>query len=163
MTHRFGHFEDFAIEVGQVVDGTATAGLRIVEMWAAGRELCCDDNHAYVPNFSCNVENAIASLLSERDRSLPYPDLSPEDNHRHLFAAECEDRRPFRFLNWGPTTDNVLALLFRCGLDAVLTFEFWRETHPRPDEIGQVYVARLPERELLLSLHQAACVLRSGR
>jgi hypothetical protein len=65
-------------------------------------------------------------------------------------------------LDWGPTTDNVQSFLFRRGPDAVITFEFCRESHPRPEEVGQVFVAQLPERELLRVLHQAVCALRRG-
>lgn len=160
--HRFGERERFAVEVGAVVGGGPTTGLREVDLWAAGRELCCDDNAAFVPQFCFSVEATVAWLLSDKDRSLPYPELSPEENHRRLSAGEYESCSPYRFLDWGPTTDNLLALLFRRGPVAIVTVEFWRQTHPRPDELGQVFVAELPERDLLRSLHQAVCVLRSG-
>jgi hypothetical protein len=131
-------------------------------LWAAGRELCCDDDCAFVPQFCMSVESTIAWLLSDHDRSLPYPELSPEDNHRRLCEKEYGDRQVYRFLNWGPTTDNVRAFLFRRGADAIITFEFWRETHRRPDEIGRVFVAVIPERQLLHSLRQAVRALRTG-
>ena len=162
MIHRFGDRERFAIEPGQVLQGTATTGLRVVELWAAGREVCCDDDHAFVPQFCMSVEATITWLLSDHDRSFPHPELSPEGNHRRLQDGEYEDRCRYFFMDWGPTTDNVASYLFRRGADAVITFEFWRPTHPRPDELGRVFVAELPERELLRSLHQAVCVLRSG-
>jgi len=162
MTHKFGDRERFAIEPGRVLDGTPTNGVRVVELWAAGRELSCDDNHAYVPQFCESVESTITWLLSEHDRSLPAPDLSPEENHRRVRETRYHDRIRFVFMDWGPTTDNLRSFLFRRGLDAVITFEFPRETHPRRDEIGRVFVAELPERQLLHALHQAACVLRSG-
>ena len=162
MVHRFGDRERFAVEVGQVVDSSPTMGMRIVDLWAAGIVLCCDDNTAFVPQFCMSVEATITWLLSENDRSLPYPDLSPEENHRRLWAAEYGERSRFIFMNWGPTTDNLLALLFRRGQDAIITVQFGRETHPRPEEIGRVFVAELSEREVLRCLHQAVCVLRSG-
>jgi hypothetical protein len=162
MIHRFGHRERFAIEPGQVLQGTPTTGIRVVELWAAGRELCCDDDHAFVPQFCTAVEATITWLLSDHDRSFPHAELSPEDNHRRLQAGEYEDRSRYFFMDWGPTTDSVSSYLFRRGTDAIITFEFWRPTHPRPDERGRVFVAELPERELLRSLHQAVCVLRSG-
>jgi hypothetical protein len=162
MIHRFGDRERFAIEPGQVLQGTPTTGLRVVELWAAGRELCCDDDHAFVPQFCLSVESTITWLLSDHDRSFPHPESSPQVNHRRLRAGEYEDRSRYVFMDWGPTTDNLASYLFRRGPDAVITFEFWRPTHPRPDELGQVFVAELPERTLLRSLHQAVCVLRSG-
>lgn len=162
MQHRFGSRERFAVEVGAVVSGGPTTGLREVILWAAGRELCCDDNHVYVPQFCGAVEATITWLLSDDARRLPHPDLSPAENHRRLQAGEYEDRRPYRFMNWGPTTDNLCALLFRRGADAIITFEFCRPPHPRPDELGQVFVAEALEREVLRVLHQAVCVLRSS-
>ena len=137
-------------------------GMRIVDLWAAGIELCCDDNTAFVPQFCMSVDATITWLLSDNDRSLPYPDLSPEENHRRLWAAEYGGGSQFAFLDWGPTTDNLLALLFRRGQDVIITVQFGRATHPRPEEIDRVFVAELPERELLRSLHQAVGVLRSG-
>lgn len=163
MIHQFGDREQFAIEPGQVLQGDSTTGFRVVELWAAGRELTCDDNAAFVPQFCASVEGTITWLLSDYNRSLPYPDLSPADNHRRLRAAE--DNREYlayRFMDWGPTTDNVASLIFRRGQDAVITFEFWRKAHPRPNELWQVFVVELPERVLLHSLHRAVCVLRSG-
>jgi hypothetical protein len=161
--HRFGVRERFAVEVGAVVSGDPTTGLREVNLWAAGQELCCDDNAAFVPQFCLSVEATITWLLSESDRSLPYPELSPEENHRRLWAAEYGDRSQYTFMDWGPTTDNMFALLFRRGPDAILTVEFCRPTHVRPDELGQVFVSELPEREVLRVLHQAVCILRSGK
>jgi hypothetical protein len=162
MIHHFGDREQFAIELGQVQQGTPTTGIRVVELWAAGRDLCCDDNHAFVPQFCMSVEGTITGLLSDRDRSFPCPELSPEENHRRLQVAEYGVSSRYFFMDWGPTTDNLASYLFRRDSVAVITFEFWRPAHPRPDELGRVFVVELPERALLLSLHQAVCVLRSG-
>src|SRR4051812_47631465 len=107
MVHRFGDREQFAMEVGPVIDGSPTMGGRVVDLWAAGRELCCDDNNAFVPQFCMSVESTITWLLSDHGRSFPHPDLSPEENHRLLQAGEYEDRKDYFFLDWGPTTDNV--------------------------------------------------------
>ncbi len=152
--HRFGHPSQFAIEIGP-----PTSQLREVDLWAAGVLLTCDDDLAYLPTFSWSMEATLTWLLKDHDRSLPYPELSPEENHRRLQLGEYEDRERFFFLNWGPTTDNVLALLFRRGTDLILTFEFWRPTHPRPEEIGKVFVVEMPERDLLRCLLQSLCTL----
>ena len=162
MNHRFGGRARFAIEPGPLLSGEPTTGVRVVQLWAAGRELCCDDNHAFVPQFSMSVEATITWLLSDHDLSFPYPELSPEENHRRSRAGEHEERSRHVFMNWGPTTDNLCSFLFRRRADVVITFEFWREARPRPEEIGRVFVVELPERELPRSLHQAVCVLRSG-
>ena len=157
---RFGERESFAVEIGPVDRDAPTTQVRRVDLWAAGRQLSCDDNDTFVPAFCLSVEATITSLLSDNDRSLPSPELSLEENHRRLWEAEYEDRSPYRFLSWGPTTDNLSALLFRRGSTAIITFEFWRESHPRSDEVGRVFTCELPERELLRSLHEAVCLLR---
>jgi hypothetical protein len=159
---RFGERATFAVEIGPVDHDASATQVRTVDLWAAGRHLSCDDRDAFVPAFCLSVEATITSLLSDDDRSLPHPELSPEENHRRLSEAEYEDRSPYRFMNWGPTTDNLSALLFRRGPTAIITFEFWRESHPRPDELGRVFTCELAERELLRSLHQAVCLLRQG-
>lgn len=162
MRKRFGNRDLFAIEVGAMVSGEPKMGLREVDLWVAGRELCCHDNAAFVPQFCLSVEATITWLLCDEDRSLPYPDLSPEENHRRLWAAEYEDRSPYRFMDWGPTTDGLGGLLFRRDPSAIITVEFRRPTHPRPEERGRVFVAELPEREVIRSLHQGVCALRSA-
>jgi hypothetical protein len=83
-----------------------------------------------------------------------------------LAAADAEDNRgylSYRFMAWGPTTDNVRAVLFREGDTASMPFSFWRESHHDPAELGRVFVAELPERELLWVLHEAAWALAWGR
>ena len=53
--------------------------------------------------------------------------------HRRLIAGtgdEEEDdalRSRFRVFDWGPTTDNVEAFLFRDGERLEITRQFWRE------------------------------------
>jgi hypothetical protein len=59
-------------------------------------------------------------------------------------------------MDWGPTTDNVRMHLFREGDTAFLPFSFWRESHHKPAELGRVFVAELPWRELASVLHEAA-------
>jgi hypothetical protein len=160
MLKHFGDRDLFAVEVGPIVH-EHPQGL-VVDLWLSGRELCCDDNHVFVPQFCNSVEATITWLLSDYDRSLPYPELSPEENHRKLFLGEREERSRFSFMEWGPTTDNQTAMLFRRGQNAIITVEFRREAHPRPEELGRVFVAELSDRYVLRSLHQAVCELRNG-
>jgi hypothetical protein len=162
LLHRFGDRERFAIEVGAVVSGNPTTGLRKVDLWVDGRELCCVDNNAFVPHFCLQVESFITQLLSDDDRNQPHLDMSPEENHRRLCLVEYEFCRPYIFMDWGPTTDNLRSFLFRRSQDAIITVEFSRTTHSRPDELGQVFMTVLPQRDVLRILHQAVCVLRRG-
>ena len=96
----------------------------------------------------------------------PYPDLSPADNHRRLCAeTKAGDNGTYlryRFLDWGPTTDNVSAHLFLADGVASIPFSFRRESHHDPSERGQVFVAELPERELVQVLHKTAWALAAG-
>jgi hypothetical protein len=159
---KFGERNLFALEVGPPSDDRPTMGMRDVDIWAAGIELTCDDNSAFVPQFCMSVEATITWLLSDDDRSMPYPELTLEENHRRLRAEDYGECSPFFFMDWGPTTDNLANFLFRRGSEMLLTFEFWRAEHPRPSELGKVFVVAVPERKLIRCLHQAVCVLRSG-
>ena len=144
-------------------------GLRQVDIYAAGRWLTCDDCNAYVPALTHCLMAAVARLLDddveERFRR-PYPALSPADNHRRLSAdAEAGDNNEYlryRFMDWGPTTDNLSAHLFISDGIASIPFSFWRPDHHDPSELGQVFVAELPARELTRVLHQAAWELATG-
>lgn len=62
------------------------------------------------------------------------------------------DRFPYGFPEWGPTTDNILGHLFSEGDFVSFTFEFCRDEHPNPAEIGEVYIATLQHAELVQTL-----------
>jgi len=125
--------------------------------------LTCDDNNVYVPHFAELLSRAVSSFLissEQRGIDLPAPELSVEENYRRLRAeANAGDNSgffSFRFMDWGPTADNVSACLFWCGENVQIAFSFWRPTHPEPDELGKVFVAELPWWELASILHDAA-------
>lgn len=92
---------------------------------------------------------------------MPWPEMSPVETHRRLRATDDYGRQ-FRFMHWGTTTDNLLSYLFRYGDAATITAEFLHQPDDYPPVLGQVFVAELPERELLLILHEAICCLRQG-
>ncbi|MGW8600510.1 hypothetical protein ACWGLB_16445 [Streptomyces sp. NPDC055893] len=139
-----------------------------VDLWAAGKWLTCDDNMAYVPAFRRAVLDTCAWLRSGEGSPLPFPGLSAEATHRRLMAramddadpevepeaepeADYEQRSRFQVLHWGPTTDNVIAHLFREKDDLVITLEFWREEHLRnhPEDSGVVYVVEIQAQEFV--------------
>lgn len=165
----FGLRSRFGFVIGGSDPARQTSRLRQVDIYAAGRWLTCDDSHAYLPHFADCMMQAVARLLDddagERFRR-PYPELSPADNHRRLSAeADAGDNGAYlryRFMDWGPTTDNVSAHLFVSDGIASIPFSFWRPDHHDPSELGQVFVAELPERELTRVLHQAAWELAVG-
>jgi hypothetical protein len=156
---KHGQRTRFAITVGEVLSDNG--GNRRVDVWAANRWLTCEDNNVYVPHFAGCLQHAIDSFLSDpqRRRGRPYPELSVEENYRRLEeAAETDNTEylAYRFMNWGPTADNVGMLLFREGGIAYLPFSFFRPDHHVPAELGKVFVAELPEWELARVLHDAA-------
>jgi hypothetical protein len=95
---------------------------------------------------------------------MPFPGLSPEETFHRLYEVDDGLRERFwGLLRWGPTTDNVSSLVFRRGDNLVITFRFWRDTHPNPEERGVIYVAELPESELLDVLEQLSDALAKGQ
>lgn len=159
----FGDRSRFAAEVGEFY--SANGQLRRVDLWAAGRWLTCDDHCVYVPQFLGSVANTIRWLRSGRDLSMPFPGLPPEETFRRLYEADDDARGRFWVLlhNWGPTTDNVLPLLFRQGDHLTIAFKFWREAHHDPEERGVIFVTELPESELLSVLEQLRDALQDDQ
>jgi hypothetical protein len=153
-----GDKQRFAAGVGDFWEGQQQ--LRRVDLWAAGRWWTCDDNIAYLPQFCMSVQDSIRWLRSGCDLAQPFPDVGAAEAHRRLLAVDDGSREQFWFPLWGPTTDNVTAHVFRVGDQLTIPFEFWRPAHPRPEELGMVFVAELPEFELLGVLEQMLSVLR---
>jgi hypothetical protein len=153
----FGEKQRFAAEVGGFWEGHQQ--LRRVDLWAAGRWWTCDDNIAFVPQFCGSVRGSVDWLRSGCDLSQPFPSVDAAEAHRRLLAADDGSREQFWFPLWGPTTDNVIAHVFRVGDRLVIPFEFRRPTHPRPEELGQVFVTELPEVEFVGVLEQILAAL----
>jgi hypothetical protein len=153
-----GNKERFAAEIGEFC-GNSPA-LRRVDLWAANRWWTCDDNMVYVPQFHHSVQFTVDRLRSGGINLLvPFKDVSPADAHRRILAEEADEDSPvswdrFWFESWGPTTDNVISRIFREQGRVWITFEFWREDHHDPDELGRVFVAELAEEELISVLEQ---------
>jgi len=166
----FGIRSRFCMEIGPLDPDHPTAGLRRVDIWAADRWLTCDDNSVYLPSFTASVANSLGHLLTNPENLIchrPYAEVSVADNLRRMLAAAEAGNNSrylsYRFMDWGPTTDNVSAVLFRENDVAFMPFSFWRESHHESSELGQVFVAELPERELLWVLHCTAWALAIGR
>ncbi|WP_448321049.1 hypothetical protein [Streptomyces sp. CO7] len=155
----------FAAEVGE------PGPLCRVDLWAAGRWLTCGDNMVYVPQFRHDVLDAAAWLRSGGGSPLPFDGWSATAAHRRLRQLAGEESEAgyrmhsrFRFLDWGPTTDNVTAYLFRHGGHLVITAEFWREDHllRHPEDVGAVFVVELPTDECIRILEGIAAALAPG-
>jgi hypothetical protein len=159
VTLRLGTIERFAIELGE-----QRGGLRRVDAWAAGQWLTCDDNMAYAPQLHQSMRRDLARLDSLNDSPSPLPGLSPAAAHRQLLADEGERREGWQFLEWGPTTDNVLAHLLPNGSQLAITVSFWREKHLRshPEHVGAVFVTEIAAEELAGTLQGAVTALACG-
>lgn len=155
-----GDKRGFGVEIGEWVDPL----LRRVDLWAADQWLTCDDNLAFVMQFRMSVAATARWMRSGGGLPVPFADLSPIAAHRRLLG-EHRDREEnyerYRFLTWGPTTDNLLACLFREKDRLAITFEFWREEHllEHPEHRGTVFAAELRTGEFLAILEESAEVV----
>lgn len=156
----FGNKKRFAAEVGNFYKGSQQ--LRRVDLWAAECRLTRQDNTVFIPQFCADVEITIDQLQSGHDFSLPFPGLSPEETHRHICNLDDDSRERFEsfwFLRWGPTTDAVSSNVFWTGARLSIAFEFWRETHPIPEELNVIFVADVLETEFIGVLKQMLAAL----
>ena len=133
-----------------------------MDAYAAGIRITCDDNHVYVPQYLNSLTADLNWILNptatDRD-TLPFNDLSPTENHRRLLELAGDDNTRHlyhRFMDWGPTTDNVSMHYFRNGSQILLPFSFWRETHWKPEQLGTIFCATMHIDELRLTFHRAA-------
>ncbi len=62
-------------------------------------------------------------------------------------------------MHWGETVDNVTSYVYLDGDDLVIIFGYWPAEHPFPEDLGKVFVARMPPDEFSIILEQAADLL----
>lgn len=155
---RFGDRATFAVEIGEAT----SADLRTVDLWAAGERLTVDDNSAYLPFFSRAMRVTAAQVHRRALRPCPFPGLTPEENFGLLDADPTETREDFWFMQWGETVDNVSRYAYLDG-DLVIIFAFSRTTHPVPEDLGRVFVARIAPDEFVTTLEEAAAWLDAER
>jgi hypothetical protein len=94
----------------------------------------------------------------------PWPELPVLENFRRLQAhADAGDNGrylAYHFMNWGPTADNVSAVLFCEDGQAQIPFAFARPKRgSETSDLDQVFLAELPALELAEVLHSAAWML----
>lgn len=139
--HLIGEKSRFAFEVGDYCDDSQT--LRVCNIYVANKNLCCDDNHIYVPSFIASLIGEFNNLIS-RNNFLKYEsdfkDRCIADIHRMLVDSEeyVDAAQYHAFMCWGETTDQVLSFLIPYDGCVYLTYEFWRADHQPHREIGQV-------------------------
>ena len=160
---QFGTRQTFAIEIGGYQ--SPSSELRVVDVYADGQFLTCDDNTVYLPAFIGALQSDIQRMSADHTPchdAMPFETLSPIENHRRLLAdAETDnDLHLFhRFMDWGPTADNVSMHLFRIDDMAHIPFSFWRETHHDKRQLDQVYCAQLPYLDLFAVIQDAVQLL----
>lgn len=160
----FGDKRRFAAEIGEWSGPT----LRRVDLWAADQWLTCEDNTVYTTHFQYEVGRTAEQLRSRQVSPLPFAGLSPEATHRRLMTGDGDEEKDdelrgrfWLFHRWEPTTDNVLALVFRSGDEVVITFQFWREAYlsQHPEHAGAVFATKIEAEVLAGILDQMAAVL----
>lgn len=154
MTLRCGDRATFAVEIG----GQATPGLRVVDLWAAGRRLTVHDNAAYVPSLTWYMRHDARRVRERALAACPFPGRPPEEVFRRLRADRTELPERFWFMRWSEIVDNVSMYAYLDD-DLVITFQFGRGDHPFPRERGEVFVARMPPETFAAVVTEAADLL----
>lgn len=149
---RFGNRTTFAVEIGEAT-GPA---MRVVDLWAADTWLTTDDNEAFVPSFCHYMRGAAMQVRQRLIRPCPFPERSPEETFRLLQADETDFREQYWFMQWSETLDNVSSYAYLDDDELVIVFAFWRAEHPNPEDLGKVFVARMPPDEFAATLLGAA-------
>lgn len=144
------------MEIGEITPPS----MRVVDLWAGDKRLTVDDNTAYLPMFLRFLRDSAAEVRRRDVSPCPFPGRSPEEIFL-LLQADDESglRQQFWLMHWGETVDNVSSCTYLDGDDLVIAFEFWRASHPFPEDLGKVFVARIPADEFAEVLEQAAEVL----
>jgi hypothetical protein len=156
MRRRFGDRATFSVELGDI----PPLSLRVVDLWAGGKWLTVDDNNAYVPSILLYMRLEAERVRRRDIQPCPFPGRSPEEIFRLLEADQTEFREQFWFMQWSEIVDNVSMYAYLDG-DLVMVFRFWRPTHPYPEDMGKVFVARIPPDEFATTVEEAADVLNA--
>lgn len=137
-----------AFRVGPIRGARRLDDYASLQIWVAGERLPHDDV-AFVPQLVRAIERA---LDAERLEEFPAPTLDGVENHRRCMSFGLDGIRKYRWLDWGPTTDELTGLAFRDGDDAILTFQHRDST--------DVVVARIPIHDLTDRLRRLLSILR---
>ncbi|WP_018790403.1 hypothetical protein [Salinispora arenicola] len=154
MARRFGDRATFAVEIGEVEPHQ----LRVVDLWAGGKRLTTEDNWAFLPFFIRAVRSSAAQVRRRDVKACPFPGRAPKEIFRLLHADETQFREQFWFMQWDETVDNVFKYTY-LEEDLVIVFAFWRADHPFPEDLGKVFVARIPPEEFVATVEAAADLL----
>ncbi|WP_067499986.1 hypothetical protein [Actinoplanes sp. TFC3] len=158
MTRRFGDRARFCIEIGE----PTSPSQRTVDLWAGGKWLTTDDNTVFLPTFINFLRSAAAQVRHHDVSPCPYPEHSPEENFRLLNTDNKTDfRERFWLMHWGETVDNVTTYAYMDGDDLVIVFGYWRASPPLSEDLGKIFVAKIPRDEFAAVLEEAADLLNA--
>jgi hypothetical protein len=116
------------------------------------------DNAAYVPSLCYNMRSASAQVRQREIGPCPFPGRSPEEIFRRLEADETEFRERYWFMQWSENLDNVTRYAY-LDEDLMIVFAFRRADHSFPDDVGKVFVARVPPDNFAATPDRAADLL----
>lgn len=158
-----GKKEIFALEL---FDPEQEAKTRVVNIFVAGRNLSCDDNTVFVPQFLLSLERSSESLKNKLDYlkfEKYFLGMCASDAHNFIVNSYDEKQQfdegdmfeAHSFMRWGPTTDNVFCFLIPIGDELFLTYSFWRDSHANSDEIGVANGVRITPFDIIVILDGA--------
>jgi hypothetical protein len=102
-----------------------------------------------------------AGRVRRRDiRPCPYPGRAPEETFELLHADQTSFREQFWFMQWGEMLDNVSMYAHLNG-NLVIVFQFWRASHPFPQDLGKVFLATIPPDDFAAIVEEAADLLEA--
>ena len=169
-----GDKNKFAFEIAEQPLGNPTTDreifnqLRQVDIYIAGRSVCCDDNHVYVSQFVNSLWHTAEYLKQKLDYYVEedfFFGKSIEEAYkliqqlRDLELKIISKHWVDNFLDWGPTTDNIICLLFPLHGKLYMIFEFCRDTHKPTKEIGKVFAVEIFPYEIITVCESAIGVL----
>jgi hypothetical protein len=159
VTERFGDRRTFAIEIGPSA-GSST--LRVVDIWASGKQLTVNDNLAYVPSLLHAIRRTSAQVRGRSVPPCPFPGMAPEVIFEMLERDKTEFREHYWFLQWDEIVDNVSKYAYLDRESLVLMFAFRGPTHPILEDRGRVFVAAIQVDGLSSVLDAAANLLEKA-
>lgn len=139
------------MEAGEAV----SAGLRVVDLWAAGRLLTVDDNTAYLASLCHHMRSEADRVRGGALPPRPWPGLAPHEVFARLEADQTELREQHWIMRWSEITDGVSVYAWLED-ELVIAFAYWRPTHPEPEDLGKVFVARLSSEQFANTVQRAA-------
>lgn len=143
-------------------------GLLVVNIYIGNRSVCSDDCSVFLPSYVNDIEYSL-NALSKNDYEKYASYLvhkSYEGIHRFIYSTRSEGAENYgiendeiyplySFMDWGPTTDNLVCFVFPHNDELILTYEFWRPEHMPSSEIGVVESVIISRQELTAVLSLA--------